>query len=58
MTFEQQIAYNADCLIKLGKERWLKARRNPKRLKAFMHEVEQQERLLEIEEKRLNEGKE
>lgn len=58
MTFEQQIEYNADCLIKLGKERWLKARRNPKRLKAYMHEVEQQERLLEIEERRINENQE
>lgn len=53
MTFEQRIAFNADCLIKLGKEGWLKKRRNPKKMRAYMNEVEQQERLFEIEEKRL-----
>jgi len=48
-----RVEANADYLIKLGKKGWVKQRKAARKLKEYMHDLEQQERLIEIEEEKL-----
>lgn len=48
-----RVAANADYLISLGKKNWTKHRKSVRRMKDYMLEIEQQERLIEIEEEKL-----
>lgn len=48
-----RVEANADYLINLGKKGWTKQRKSARKLKEYMLDLEQQERLIEIEEEKL-----
>ena len=48
-----RVEANADYLINLGKKGWVKQRKACRKLREHMHDLEQQERLIAIEEEKL-----